>query len=170
MGAILTERHKTAIRLKLSQTPPEERANLIGMMRSSGQVPAEVLSFVESVNVELRLAEQRQAQAFREKPPVPEVREMTPEEIRAFWKAAGHVGMFVTVSGGIVAGFVYVVIPALIAVGKAIVIAAPYVVGAAVVGLGIVSFIQSLRRPADKPAGEPEILVRTTTITETFRQ
>ncbi len=173
MSAILTERHKAAIRLKLSTIPPEERANLIGVMRVSGDVPNEVLSFMEAAIVELRLAEERRNKILNEKPAaMRQIREMTQEEIRAFWKALGHLSLFILVIGGIVAVFVFVIIPALIAVGNALVIAAPYIMGAVVLILGGLSFIQSLRSQVDngKPASEPEIIVRTTTITETFKQ
>lgn len=168
----LTDEQKIAIRLRLSQMHPDDRLSLIGQMRSSLVVPADVVAFFESVNVELRRKEEERIRSVRGKSAMPEVRELSPEEVRAFWGAVKHGLLFLSVSGGVVAAFYYVIIPGFIAVGRAFVIAAPYILAGIVCILGFVSFVQSLRRVSDensKPSG-PEVLVRTTTITETFRQ
>lgn len=177
MVTTLSEKQKIGIRIRLSQTPPDDRLAIIGLMRQSPDVPAELVAFFESENaVLIRAEKEREAESRRKSADEirrirTEIREPSPEEVRAFWVAVGRVSAGIALVGSGVAFVACVVIPAALAVGQAAVIAAPYVVGGFGAFLLLRIAISSFRRsPSADRSGEPEVIVRTTTITETFRQ
>ena len=162
----MNERQKLAVKARLALLPPDVRMELIGVMRVE-RVPAELVSFAEGVHGQLLQVEKQRTQT-RQMSEIP-AQQISPEQMTAAWKSVKQIGVFVSVVSGGVAVFAYAVIPAMVAVGTALVTIAPYAVGGAFALVVLREILAGIfRKKTEQVQPAEQVRVRTTTITEVF--